>query len=101
MLLKTQIKNILKDNFLYDRISQNSGMVTVVFYCKLSLQNALDMHSLLEANILSEHSIYDVHIDIKFSPDSGYTYMWIYKDDSKYRKEPKVFGNVDVEGVTW
>jgi hypothetical protein len=85
MLLKTKVKNILKDEYLYDRITQNSGMVTVVFYCKISEEDAKGMINLIRDNIFGEHDIYDIIIDIFYYDDIGYTYMWVWKDKDTMR----------------
>jgi hypothetical protein len=80
MLLKTKVKNIIDNDYLYDRISQNSGMVTVVFYCKLSADDARGMVNLIRDNIFGEYDMYDIFIDITYYDDIGYTYMWVWKD---------------------
>jgi hypothetical protein len=85
MLLKTKVKNIIGNDYLYDRLTQNSGMVTVVFYCKLSEEDAKGMVNLIKDNIFSEHDIYDIVIDITYYDDIGYTYMWVWKDEDTMR----------------
>jgi hypothetical protein len=85
MLLKTKVKNILKDEYLYDRLTQNNGMVTVVFYCKLSEEDAYNLVELIKNNIFGEYDIYDIVIDITYYDDIGYTYLWVWKDEDTMR----------------
>jgi hypothetical protein len=85
MLLKTKVKNILKDEYLYDRLTQNSGIVTVVFYCKLSEVDAYNLVELIKNNIFGEYAIYDIVIDITYYDDIGYTYLWVWKDEDTMR----------------
>jgi hypothetical protein len=85
MLLKTKVKNILKDDYLYDRISQNNGIVIVVFYCQLSEEDAYNLVELIKNNIFGEYDIYDIVIDITYYDDIGYTYLWVWKDEDTMR----------------
>jgi hypothetical protein len=85
MLLKTKVKNILKDEYLYDRLTQNSGMVTVVFYCKLSEVDAYNLVELIKNNIFGENDIYDIIVHIVYYEDLGYTYLWVWKDQNSVR----------------
>jgi hypothetical protein len=85
MLLKTKVENILKDNYLYDRISQNNGIVIVVFYCKLSEEDAYNLVELIKNNIFGEYDIYDIVIDITYYDDIDYTYLWLWKYEDPMR----------------
>jgi hypothetical protein len=85
MLLKTKVKNIIDNDYLYDRISQNNGMVTVVFYCKLSEEDAYNLVELIKNNILGKYDIYDIVINITYYDDIGYTYMGVWKDEYNMR----------------
>jgi hypothetical protein len=85
MLLKTKVKNIIDNDYLYDRISQKDGMVTVVFYCKLSEEDAKGMVNLIRDNIFGEYDIYDIIVHIVYYEDLGYTYMWVWKDKDTMR----------------
>jgi hypothetical protein len=60
-------------------------MVTVVFYCKLSEEDAKGMVNLIKNNIFSEHDIYDIIVHIVYYEDLGYTYLWVWKDQNSVR----------------
>jgi hypothetical protein len=85
MLLRSKVKDIIKDEYLYDRIIQKDGMVTVVFYCKLSIEDGSNLVELIKNNIFGEYDIYDIVVDIFYNYVSGYTYMWVWKDEDTMR----------------
>jgi hypothetical protein len=85
MLLKTKVKNIIQDDYLYDRLTQNNGVVIVVFYCKLSEEDAYNLVKLIKNNIFGENDIYDIVVDIAYYANTGYTYMWVWKYEDTMR----------------